>query len=80
MKMNKQHNSVPHLKIKLNNKKILQRSFGVGGLLECSSGYGLDDQFNDALRAANEGNTALLGQCQYEMQNDVLVYYTEYWK
>lgn len=78
--MNKQHNSVPHLKIKLNNKKILQRSFVVGGLLACSSVYALDDQFNDALRAANVGNTALLDQYQYEMQNDVLGYYPEYWK
>ena len=78
--MNKQHNSVPHLKIKLNNKKILQRSFVVGGLLACSSVYALDDQFNDALRAANAGNTALLDQYQYEMQNDVLGYYPEYWK
>ncbi|AWA48929.1 lytic transglycosylase domain-containing protein [Acinetobacter junii] len=80
MKMNKQHNSVTHLKIKLNNKKILQRSFVVGGLLACSSVYALDDQFNDALRAANAGNTALLDQYQYEMQNDVLGYYPEYWK
>ncbi|MFC1395425.1 lytic transglycosylase domain-containing protein [Acinetobacter junii] len=80
MKMNKQHNSVPNLKIKLNNKKILQRSFVVGGLLACSSVYALDDQFNDALRAANAGNTALLDQYQYEMQNDVLGYYPEYWK
>lgn len=78
--MNKQHNSVPHLKIKLNNKKILQRSFVVGGLLACSSVYALDDQFNDALRAANAGNTELLDQYQYEMQNDVLGYYPEYWK
>lgn len=78
--MNKQHNSVPHLKIKLNNKKILQRSFVVCGLLACSSVYALDDQFNDALRAANAGNTALLDQYQYEMQNDVLGYYPEYWK
>lgn len=78
--MNKQHNSVPYLKIKLNNKKILQRSFVVGGLLACSSVYALDDQFNDALRAANAGNTALLDQYQYEMQNDVLGYYPEYWK
>lgn len=78
--MNKQHNSVPHLKIKLNNKKILQRSFVVVGLLACSSVYALDDQFNDALRAANAGNTALLDQYQYEMQNDVLGYYPEYWK
>lgn len=78
--MIKQHNSVPHLKIKLNNKKILQRSFVVGGLLACSSVYALDDQFNDALRAANAGNTALLDQYQYEMQNDVLGYYPEYWK
>ena len=39
-----------------------------------------DEQFNDALRAANAGNIALLDQYQAAMQNDVLGYYPEYWK
>lgn len=38
-----------------------------------------DAQFNDALRAANSGNMALLQQYQYAMQNDALGYYPEYW-
>lgn len=38
-----------------------------------------DAQFNDALRAANSGNIALLQQYQYAMQNDALGYYPEYW-
>ncbi|WP_410553826.1 transglycosylase SLT domain-containing protein [Acinetobacter bohemicus] len=36
-------------------------------------------QFNDALRAANAGNTQLLQQYRLAMQNDVLGYYPEYW-
>ncbi|MFK4050005.1 lytic transglycosylase domain-containing protein [Acinetobacter venetianus] len=50
------------------------------GVIACSSVYALDEQFNDALRAANSSNMALLDQYQYEMQNDVLGYYPEYWK
>ncbi|WP_252150270.1 lytic transglycosylase domain-containing protein [Acinetobacter sp. B51(2017)] len=38
-----------------------------------------EQQFNDALRAANAGNTELLRQYQVSMQNDVLGYYPEYW-
>ncbi|MCO8045655.1 lytic transglycosylase domain-containing protein [Acinetobacter bohemicus] len=36
-------------------------------------------QFNDALRAANAGNTQFLQQYRLAMQNDVLGYYPEYW-
>ncbi len=39
-----------------------------------------EQQFNDALRAANSGDVALLEQYQLAMQNDVLGYYPEYWK
>jgi len=52
----------------------------MGGMIACSSVYALDEQFNDALRAANASNTALLDQYQFEMQNDALGYYPEYWK
>ena len=49
-------------------------------LLGCSLSYAAEEQFNDALNAANSGNTALLDQYQLAMQNDVLGYYPEYWK
>lgn len=41
--------------------------------------YAADEQFNDALNAANAGNVGLLQQYQMSMQNDVLGYYPEYW-
>ncbi|WP_343598251.1 transglycosylase SLT domain-containing protein [Acinetobacter sp.] len=45
-----------------------------------SLSYATEAQFNDALRAANAGNTALLDQYSQSMQQDVLGYYPEYWK
>ena len=51
----------------------------MGGMLACSLSYASEEQFNDALRAANASNTALLNQYQSDMQNDVLGYYPEYW-
>lgn len=46
----------------------------------CSaSTYAAEEQFNDALRAANAGNTELLQQYRLSMQNDALGYYPEYW-
>ncbi|WP_413784415.1 transglycosylase SLT domain-containing protein [Acinetobacter sp. TTH0-4] len=44
-----------------------------------SLSHAADEQFNDALRAANSGNIGLLQQYQRSMQNDVLGYYPEYW-
>ncbi|WP_413773049.1 transglycosylase SLT domain-containing protein [Acinetobacter sp. RF15A] len=41
--------------------------------------HAAEAQFNDALRAANAGNTQLLQQYRLAMQNDVLGYYPEYW-
>lgn len=38
-----------------------------------------EEQFNDALRAANASNTELLQQYRLSMQNDALGYYPEYW-
>lgn len=38
-----------------------------------------DEQFNEALRAANSSNIPMLQQYQYSMQNDALGYYPEYW-
>lgn len=45
-----------------------------------ASTYAADEQFNEALRAANMGNVAALDLFQQSMQNDVLGYYPEYWK
>jgi len=46
----------------------------------CSmSAQAAEEQFNDALRAANAGNIGQLQQYQSAMQNDVLGYYPEYW-
>ena len=41
--------------------------------------HAADEQFNEALQAANSGNLSLLQQYQSSMQNDVLGYYPEYW-
>ncbi|AOA59391.1 lytic transglycosylase domain-containing protein [Acinetobacter larvae] len=38
-----------------------------------------EQQFNDALRAANAGNISQLQQYSASMQDDVLGYYPEYW-
>ncbi len=49
--------------------------FGANG-----AAFAAEEQFNDALRAANSGNTALLDQYTASMQQDALGYYPEYWK
>ncbi|MEF9957945.1 MAG: transglycosylase SLT domain-containing protein [Acinetobacter sp.] len=64
----------------MNNKKGFRCVLAVGSMMACSSIYALDEQFNDALRAANSSNFALLDQYQAAMQNDALGYYPEYWK
>ena len=59
------------------------KSFLYGGLvvtLTTQMGHAANEQFNDALRAANANNTALLDQYQMSMQGDALGYYPEYWK
>nr|WP_228301744.1 lytic transglycosylase domain-containing protein [Acinetobacter variabilis] len=43
------------------------------------SAQAAEEQFNDALRAANTGNIGQLQQYQSVMQNDALGYYPEYW-
>ncbi len=47
--------------------------------LGSTTAYALEQQFNDAMRAANSGNTELLQQYKVAMQNDALGYYPEYW-
>lgn len=55
-------------------------AFGMISLFPLSkSPLAADAQFNDALKAANAGNTALLQQYRSSMQSDVLGYYPEYW-
>ena len=57
--------------------KMLALSLASTGCMSLS--HAADEQFNDALRAANSGNIGLLQQYQSSMQNDVLGYYPEYW-
>lgn len=44
-----------------------------------STTYAVEEQFHDALRAANANNNELLQQYSVSMQNDALGYYPEYW-
>lgn len=64
----------------MKNKYMHRSWLGAMCLLGCSFTYAAEEQFNDALNAANSGNTTLLDQYQLAMQNDVLGYYPEYWK
>ncbi|MEB6624554.1 lytic transglycosylase domain-containing protein [Acinetobacter pittii] len=64
----------------MKNKYMHRSWLGAMCLLGCSFTYAAEEQFNDALNAANSGNIALLDQYQLAMQNDVLGYYPEYWK
>ncbi len=66
------------------NQLINKKYYNVLALGLASAGYvsvthAADEQFNDALQAANAGNIGLLQQFQTSMQNDVLGYYPEYW-
>jgi soluble lytic murein transglycosylase len=66
------------------NQLINKKYYKVLALGLASAGYvsvthAADEQFNDALQAANAGNIGLLQQFQRSMQNDVLGYYPEYW-
>ena len=59
--------------------KHLKWTLGGVALAMAGCASAADEQFHDALRAANAGNTELLRQYQVSMQNDVLGYYPEYW-
>jgi soluble lytic murein transglycosylase len=80
MKTKKRTNLITTKQKKVNNKKGFRCVLAVGGMMACSSIYASEEQFNDALRAANSSNFALLDQYQAAMQNDALGYYPEYWK
>lgn len=66
--------------MKLNQKNYRGFIFFLATASVVSSSYAADEQFNDALRAANSGNTQALQQYQVMMQNDALGYYPEYWQ
>jgi len=80
MKTKKRTNLITTKQKKVNNKKGFRCVLAVGGMMAYSSIYASEEQFNDALRAANSSNFALLDQYQAAMQNDALGYYPEYWK
>lgn len=66
------------------NQLINKKYYKVLALTLASTGcisitYAADEQFNDALQAANSGNLSLLQQYRSSMENDVLGYYPEYW-
>lgn len=63
--------------INKNYYKMLALGLASGGFISIS--HAADEQFNDALRAANSANLGLLQHYQASMQNDVLGYYPEYW-
>ena len=63
----------------IKHKNYLKLVLGVASMSVAGCATAAEQQFNDALRAANAGNTELLRQYQVSMQNDVLGYYPEYW-
>ena len=63
----------------IKQNKYFKMALGVASLSVVGCVSAAEQQFNDALRAANAGNTELLRQYQASMQNDVLGYYPEYW-
>ena len=69
-----------HMFNQLINKKYYKMlALGLASAGYVSVTHAADEQFNDALQAANAGNIGLLQQFQTSMQNDVLGYYPEYW-
>lgn len=46
----------------------------------CLLAHASDEVFNDAYRASSGGNSALMDQYKYSMQDSVLNYYPDYWK
>ncbi|TCB48631.1 lytic transglycosylase [Acinetobacter sp. ANC 4779] len=63
----------------INKKYYKMLALGLASTGFVSISHAADEQFNDALQAANAGNVGLLQQYQASMQNDVLGYYPEYW-
>ena len=63
----------------INKKHYKMLAVGLASAGYVSVTHAADEQFNDALQAANAGNIGLLQQYQASMQNDTLGYYPEYW-
>ncbi|QIO06938.1 lytic transglycosylase domain-containing protein [Acinetobacter shaoyimingii] len=63
----------------MKQKNVTSYLLGFMALALSNHAQASEEQFNDALRAANSGNTALLQQYRASMQNDALGYYPEYW-
>ncbi|OTG65258.1 lytic transglycosylase [Acinetobacter sp. ANC 4470] len=63
----------------INKKHYKMLAVGLASVGYVSVTHAADEQFNDALRAANAENIELLQQYQASMQNDTLGYYPEYW-
>lgn len=60
-------------------KTYIKLALSTVSILMFSAVYAAEEQFNDALLAANSGNMVLLQQYQSTMQDDALGYYPEYW-
>ena len=54
--------------------------FVLCGVINATSVWAADSDFNTALSAANSGNIGLLDTYQFSMQDSALGYYPEYWK
>lgn len=65
-------------KQQLDQKKLKSYVVGLMAITGFQIAHSAEEQFNDALRAAN--NPTLLDQYQSSMQNDALGYYPEYWR
>ena len=58
--------------MKQNNKLTKKLVLSLVSLAVMTGTHAANEQFNDALRAANSGDVDLLQQYQHAMQNDVL--------
>ena len=54
--------------------------FVLCGVINATSVWAADSDFNTALSAANSGNIGLVDTYQFSMQDSALGYYPEYWK
>lgn len=60
-------------------KRVTSYLLGLITLSGVEFAHGAEEQFNEALRKANAGNTSQLEYYRSSMQNDALGYYPEYW-
>ena len=67
------------LKKTLKHKHLKPYMLGLMAMSGFPVAEAAEEQFHNALRAANAGNTSQLEQYRVSMQNDALGYYPEYW-